>query len=47
MTQKSEPKDILEQMLFQYPNAAVVLTLGEKVHGMQTGKNGISARHRK
>ena len=30
MTQKSEPKDILEQMLFQYPNAAVVLTLGEK-----------------
>ena len=30
MTQKSEPKDILDQMLFQYPNAAVVLTLGEK-----------------
>ena len=30
MTQKSEPKDILEQMLFQYPNAAVVLNLGEK-----------------
>ena len=30
MTQKSEPKDILEQMLFQYQNAAVVLTLGEK-----------------
>ena len=30
MTQKSEPKDILDQMLFQYPDAAVVLTLGEK-----------------
>lgn len=30
MTRKSDPEEILDQMLKQYPDAAVVLTLGEK-----------------
>lgn len=46
MTQKSEPKDILDQMLFQYPDAAVVLTLGEKGAWYADREKDISARHR-